>query len=74
MLSDPVLLLIVAYVLLLLIGYIHELPFVYIVAGMVGLLLAVQAYNDTSSPFVGMSLGSVGLITLLGGFYDIVRK
>ena len=74
MLSDVVLLLIVAYVLLLIVGYASELPFIYIVAGMVALLLAVQAYNDTSSPFVGMSLGSVGLITLLGGFYDIVRK
>lgn len=72
-LSDIVTLLLIAFVLLLLVGYMFELPFIYIVAGMVLLLLAVQAYNETSSPIVGMSLGSLGLVTLVGGLNEIFR-
>ena len=74
MLSDVVLILIVAYVLLLVVAYTSDIPFVYIVAGMVAIFLAIQAYNDTGEAVVGMSLGSLGVITLLGGLNEVATN
>lgn len=72
MLSDILILILIAYILLLAVGYLAEIPLIYILAGIVALFLAVQAYNETSSATVGMSLASVGVVTLLGGFYEAV--
>ena len=72
--SDIVTLLLIAYVLLLVLAYSSELPFIYLLAGMIALLMAVQAYNETSSSLVGIALGALGLVTLLGGLNDIVSS
>jgi hypothetical protein len=72
MLTDIAIFLLIAYLLLLVIAYLSDLPFIYIVAGMIALLFAFQAYNETSSAIVGMSLGSLGVVTLLGGLNDVV--
>ena len=72
--GEVAVLLLVAFGLLMVLGYMTGLPFVYIVAGIVGLFLAFQGYTDTQSPFVGMGLSSIGLVTLVGGLNEIVPK
>jgi len=71
MLSDILLLLFIAYIVLLVIAFTSEIPFVLIVAGIVAFFFAFQAYSETSSAVVGMSLASLGLITLVGGLNEL---
>jgi len=74
MLTDVSFFLFIAFVLLLVIAYVSDLPFVLIVAGIIGLFFAIQAFNETSSAMVGMSLSAVGVVTLLGGLNEIVQS
>lgn len=74
MLSDVLILLIAAYLLLLLLAFYFEEPLVGIVAGVIGLLMAMQAFQETGSPAVSGSLIAVGLVTLVGAFGDIVSR
>lgn len=70
MLSDIFLMLLIAYILLLVVAYSEQIPFIYIIAGMIAFLLAFQAFAETSEPVVGIALACVGLVTLLGGLHE----
>lgn len=71
MLSDIVLLLLIAFFALLVLGAWLEQPLVLVIAGMIGIFLAIQAYTDTGSQIVGVSLSILGLVVLLGGLHEM---
>lgn len=74
MLSDVFILLMAAYLILLGLAFYFEEPLIALIAGVVGLLMGFQAFSETSSAAVGISMTSIGLITLVGGLGDIVSR